>query len=113
MMGSFLHRVPAASPADVPSGPAPAGEWSSSFPALAEFLAATSWSDASPRTPGTLTLFTDESVWKICLSDRAQGRIAFVTGMSPLEAFQAAERGLESNSLDWRAQSPSNRKKGR
>lgn len=108
-MGSFLNKRPAPNGEAVPSGPAAAGEWSSSFPALAEFLAATSWSDASPRTPGTLTLFTDESVWKICLSDRAQGLVAFVAGQSPLEAFQAAERGLESNSLDWRASSQSNR----
>ena len=112
-MSSFLHRLPPASGNGIPDGPAAAGEWSSSFPALAEFLAATSWSDASPRTPGTLTLFTDGSSWKICLSDKAQSLVAFVTGLSPLEAFQAAERGLVSNCLDWRASSPTNRNRRR
>lgn len=112
-MTSYLQKMPARPGADAAAGRADPGEWSSSFPALAEFLAATSWSDASLRIPGTLTLFVDESVWKICLSDKDQGRVAFVTGLSPLEAFQAAERGLVSSSLDWRASSPSNRNKRR
>ena len=110
-MASYLQRLPPTNGEPVPPGSADAGSWSSDFPALAEFLAAASWSDGSPRLPGTLTLFTDDQTWKICLSDRAQARVAFVTGLSPLEAFQAAERGLATSSLDWRASSQSGRKR--
>jgi hypothetical protein len=53
--------------------------------------------------PGSLTLFTDAGAWKLCLSDKDQSRIAFVTSGSPQDLLAAAERGLVADSLDWRA----------
>jgi hypothetical protein len=84
------------------------GAWSSSLPALVEFLAACQWSDGSPRLPGSLTLFTDQGQWKVCLSDRDQARVAFVTASSPQEALEVAESRFVSGTLDWRAQRPQN-----
>jgi hypothetical protein len=51
-------------------------------------------------------LFVDESVWKICLADKAQSLVAFVSGSSPLSAFQSAEKGLVTGMLDWRSSHP-------
>jgi len=104
-MSTLKRRVPPDAATGV-AGPAAAGEWGSSLPSLAEFLVATTWEDGSPRIPGTLTLFTDADVWKICLADKAQSLVAFVSGLSPLQAFQAAEDGLLRDTLDWRPSSP-------
>lgn len=112
-MTSFLRRQAAAEPAGAPAGRADAGEWSQSFPALAEFLVATAWEDGSSRIPGTLTLFVDDSAWKLCLSDKAQSLVAFVSGSSPLQAFQSAEQGLVTGKLDWRSSHQRNSNKRR
>ena len=104
MSASYLDRVPSGNGSGEPAGDASPGEWLGLYPALSEFLVASRWSNGDVRTPGTLTLFTDGPSWKLCLSDRAQGRVAFVTGTSPQLAFQAAESGLVGSSLDWRSQ---------
>jgi hypothetical protein len=78
------------------------GEWLQLFPAFVEFLAVTRWPDGAPRLPGSATLFTDQGAWKICLSDKDQARVAFVSASSPQAAFQAAEKALVADCLDWR-----------
>lgn len=104
MTMSYLERVPPPNGVSGVSGDASPGEWSSLFPALSEFLVASRWSDGTPRIPGTLSLFTDGPTWKVCLSDRAQSRVAFVSGASPPQALKAAEDGLVGSTLDWRLQ---------
>ena len=104
-MSSWLHKKAEPGLNGTPVAPITGGAWSSELPALVEFLAATAWSDGTSRLPGTLTLFTDDSQWKACLSDKAQSLIAFVSAPSPQEALQAAERGLTTATLDWRASS--------
>ena len=111
MTQSYLERVPSTNGSGEPAGDASPGEWLGLFPALSEFLAASKWSNGDVRVPGTLTLFSDGPVWKLCLSDKGQGRVAFVSGSSPQLAFQAAEEGLQRSSLDWRSQRPSKGRK--
>jgi hypothetical protein len=60
--------------------------------------------DGEPRVPGTLTIFTDAGLWKACLSDRAQQRIAFSTAPCPVELLAGLEEGIVQGTLDWRAQ---------
>ncbi|AXH79190.1 MAG: hypothetical protein [Circular genetic element sp.] len=112
-MESFLRRVPPGGPPPASGGPADPGEWQHSLPALSEFLAATTWADGSSRMPGTLTLFTDDGLWKLCLSDKAQSLVAFCSGSSPLHAFQTAEQGLVAGTLDWRPSQPRSSNKRR
>lgn len=109
---SYLRRSPATDSTGTSGGGAVGGAWSTQLPALVEFLAASAWPDGGQRTPGSLTLFSDSGQWKLCLSDRAQGLIAFVTGQCPQTALEGAERGLVAGTLDWRAQRP-NAKGGR
>jgi hypothetical protein len=73
------------------------------FPALLEFLTATSWAPGEPRRPGTLTLFTDDGQWKASLNDKDGDRTAFVTGDSPEGVLVALEKGLQEDSLSWRS----------
>jgi hypothetical protein len=111
MTQSYLERVASTNGSDGPVGDASPGEWLGLYPALSEFLVASRWSNGDARLPGTLTLFSDGPVWKLCLSDKAQSRVAFVSGSSPQLAFQAAEEGLQRSSLDWRSQRPSKGRK--
>ena len=104
MTQSYLERVPVPNGLAEPVQQASPGEWLGLYPALSEFLVACKWSDGTPRLPGTVTLFSDGPVWKLCLSDRHQSRVAFVSGSSPQGAFQAADEGLQRSSLDWRPQ---------
>lgn len=112
-MTSFLRKAAPPESPTAAAGPADPGEWSASFPALSEFLAATTWADGSSRIPGTLTLFTDGCLWKLCLSDKAQSLVAFTSGSSPLHAFQSAEQGLVTGTLDWRSSRQPNSNKRR
>ena len=104
---SYLQKPAPLAGADGALVDADAGSWASLYPALSEFLAATRWSDGTARVPGTLTLFTDGPQWKLCLSDKDQSRVAFVSGSSPQSALMAAEAGLIGSTLDWRAQKAS------
>jgi hypothetical protein len=102
----YLQR-PAVAPASGAGVSVPAScSLSQSFPALVEFLAASKWADGAPRLPGTVTLFSDDGAWKLCLSDKDSQRIAFVTAPSPTEALERAEAGLRGSALDWRLQRP-------
>jgi hypothetical protein len=87
-----------------PLVPAMGGQWDGPYPGLVEFLTATRWENGDQRVPGTVTLFTDGSVWKMCLSDKDSGLMAFVTAECPESVLVAANKGLETGSLDWRAQ---------
>lgn len=73
------------------------------FPALLEFLTATTWAPGEARKPGTLTLFTDEGMWKGSLNDKDAERSAFVTADSPEAVLASLERGLQEDSLSWRS----------
>ena len=98
----FLKRAESGPVAGGAPRMADGGSWAQGLPALVEFLTETKWDDGTPRAVGSLTLFVDEGLWKACLSDKDAGRVAFVSGQTPTDVFQAAEKGLTSSSLDWR-----------
>lgn len=76
---------------------------STRWPTVVEFLCRTQWEDGTARAPGSVTLFLEAGGAKVCVSDKDADRIAFVTGRTWGEALDAAEAGLEADSLDWRA----------
>lgn len=103
-MGSFLQRRAGACPADkLGSTRLPAEEDVRAFPALAEFLAASTWEDGAPRVTGSMLLFFESGRWKACLSDREQGLVAFLTLPSLSSALSCAEEALRDQGLEWRA----------
>jgi hypothetical protein len=60
------------------------------------------WEDGSRRALATLLLFAEGSNWKLCVSDRATGRVAFVTGRTPEDVIAITNEQLLEERLDWR-----------
>lgn len=72
------------------------------YPLLLEFLTRELWEPGVPRAKGTLFLFCEDGVFKLCLSDKDTDEVAFVTKATFTAVLEAAERGLAGNTLDWR-----------
>lgn len=76
------------------------------FPALLELVSATSWEDGKSRKTSTMLLFVEEGRWKCCLSDREQQLTAFLSAGTHQGLLQAAEKGLQGGTVEWRKQKP-------
>jgi len=48
-----------------------------SFPSLHAFLFDTKWDDGTPRQVGSISIFTQLGVLKVCVNDKAMERVAF------------------------------------
>jgi len=72
------------------------------YPALWEFLSCDAWPDGQERTLGSLTVFVEEGLLKVCLSDRAQEMVAFRSGCDLADCLSSIDSGLQDGSLDWR-----------
>jgi len=83
------------------------------FPALAEFLSLEDWGEGQERTRGTLTLFWEEGQFKASVNDRDAGQVAFVSKRAFQELLAAVEKGLATDSLDWRGGQRKGNQKGR
>lgn len=98
-------------------GTAPAkikeGIWQKSYPTLWEFLSLDKYDDGSPRRLPTITLFLGPDGLQACLNDRDQSLAAFVTSVSLDGLWQALEKGLKEDSLDWRRSQQGYSKKSR
>lgn len=83
--------------------------WTTEYPAVWEFLTRCDWGDGQPRQPGTMLLFVHEETLRptMCLTDRDQHLVAFISARTITEALRDAERGLEDDTLDWRVKKES------
>jgi hypothetical protein len=86
--------------------PFDSGAWSKPYPMVVEFLTQQLWEDGSARETGTLSISAEDSVWKGCLRDRAQGVFCFLSGKTPGALLEALEKGLTNDSLPWRVDKP-------
>lgn len=89
------------------------GIWQKSYPTLWEFLSVDTYDDKSPRRLPTVTIFLGPDGLQACLNDRDQGLAAFVTSLSLEGLWQALDKGLREDSLDWRRSSPPSGKKSK
>lgn len=71
-------------------------------PTLAEYLLQCRWDDGKSRQTSTLTISADDSRWKIRISDRDGGRVAFISGSTLEDAFLSLEQALSSGKIEWR-----------
>jgi len=78
------------------------GMWENNHPELYQFLSAARYPDGGDRRTGTMLIFTDQGTLKMCLSDRDQSLVAFLTGDSLDGLLDAAEAGLREDALEWR-----------
>lgn len=81
------------------------------YPVLAEFMQRRLWDKDKLRTPGSLVIFCEEGLFKVCLNDKDSCSVAFVSKKSFQEALEAAERGLKEDKLDWRLTAAGKQKK--
>lgn len=107
-----MKRVDKSSYAGKPAGDAEADGLMLAYPLLFEHLTCGAWEDGSRRDPSTLLLFTEEGRAKVCLRDKGNGRVAFLSCGGFLAALEALERGLAEDRLDWREDRYSQQGKG-
>jgi len=76
--------------------------FSATHPSLSEWMTEEKWEDSSRRLLPSLTVFVEDGLTKLCLNDKAVGRVCFVSGPSLADALVRAEEGLLLETLDWR-----------
>lgn len=85
------------------------------WPGIVEYLTMTVYPDGQAREPSALIVVSDGSSWRVCLSDKDNGRTMWKTGVTLLDTLQAIEDGLrEDDPTMWRqaaAKSPKGRKR--
>lgn len=83
----------------------------SRWPALVDYLLREKWEDGKERIPSNLLLFIQDGRWKGCVTDKANGRVAFFTAATLQELLETVEAGLSGEAADWRKQKPYGAKK--
>lgn len=102
----FIKRASGAGQGGAEGGVAEDAHAAAIYPALVEHLTILSWDDGKRRKPSSLLLFTEDGLWKLCLTDKDAGRVAFVAGATIQEVAGRLERMLQEDSLEWRKQKP-------
>jgi len=82
------------------------------YPSLWEHLACTTYPDGSPRQTSTVIIVADGNVWKGCLSDKDNGRVAWKNGGSLDELLQLLELvATTEDPRDWRRAAEATKKR--
>lgn len=85
------------------------------WPGIVEYLTATVYPDGQAREPSALIVVSDGSSWRVCLSDKDNGRTLWKAGVTLLDALQAVEEAVKADDPGvWRqsaAKSPKGRKR--
>lgn len=71
-------------------------------PTVYEWLTAETWEDGSPRTTGSVSIFSGDGVLKAVLKDRDAQQCLWVAAPSLTKLFAVLEASLTSPSADWR-----------
>lgn len=75
----------------------------SEYPNIIEYLTTAKYDDGSARTTSVLIVVCDGPQWRVCLTDKDNGRTLWKTGSSILEALTAIELALmEDDPTQWR-----------
>jgi len=72
------------------------------FPHVSAFWEQATYDDGSPRQSGTIIIFVQDGMLKACVSDRDNGRSAFVTAPTFQALWELIEHGLAEAKLEWR-----------
>jgi hypothetical protein len=85
------------------------GDWEKRLPNLCGFLCDLSWADGTTKRTGKVTLWTDDGLWKGCLSLPDPAVVAFLSAQDPSGLLQLMERQLRDDNVDWRRSRPFSR----
>lgn len=80
------------------------------WPELYHRLVDTEFEGGDPRQTSSLTLFAEDGLFKVCLSEKAEGLVAFCSGDGLFAVLDALEGQLTDGSVDWRKAKPWKRK---
>lgn len=72
------------------------------YPVLWAFLTQHKWEDDSPRDPGSMLVFVQDSMLKAMLRDRNDGTCLWVAAGSLQGLLDAVEGSLMDPGADWR-----------
>ena len=78
------------------------GDWAQKYPLVCEFLLSSTWEDGSSREPGWFRLSMRDGRLTVMLKCEASHRVAFISAATLQEALKIAQKGLETDRLDWR-----------
>jgi len=88
-------------------------QWVKKFPTLAEFISRVLWEPGQPREKGSVFLFFEDGVFKACLNDKDSSQVAFTSSLTFAGLWEALEKGLAKNTLDWRLSTQGKAKRGK
>lgn len=98
---SFLERSYSRSNGRSSGSPPDDSTFLASYPALFEYLTASSVGEQARET-STVTLFVEDGRFKLWLNDRDRAQGACVSSGTFAEALDQLEEGLAEGGLDWR-----------
>lgn len=98
---SYLRRLPPPG-AESSGGEPPDRDFKDRFPALFEHLTAARYPDGSARRTCSLSVFCEDAMWKMCLNDRDQNMVLFVTEPRFDACLEALELLLQEELPPWR-----------
>lgn len=77
-------------------------EMSLLYPGIWEYMVETAWDDGKPRRTSTLTVFCEDGVVKVCLSDRELDKTTWASGTSLADCLAAMEAKMQAGETEWR-----------
>lgn len=83
------------------------------YPTLAEFLTRVLWEPGQPREKGSVFVFIEDGMVKACVNDKDSLQVAFVSSVTFAGLWDAIEKGLAKDSLDWRLSTQGRGKRGK
>jgi hypothetical protein len=79
------------------------GDFKTLWPRLHWELTSLTYGDSvTPRSPTAASFFRQDGLFKVCLRDRSQGLVAFLSAMTLDELLAKLEAALTDVQLDWR-----------
>lgn len=98
----FLKKLDPAANGRTAGGSCHDPEFASTFPGLWEYLSSHTYDDGSPRVSSTLLVFVEDGLVKLCLNDRDQGMVSFLSAPTYAEALLEMDHRVVEGKLEWR-----------
>jgi hypothetical protein len=77
-------------------------EMSLLYPGIWEYMVETAWDDGKARKTSTLTVFCEDGLVKVCLSDREQDKTTWASGTSLADCLASMEVKIATGNVEWR-----------
>jgi len=82
-----------------------ADPWRNDYPNLSEFLSCTKWENGEVRLTGSMSIFTQLGVLKMCITDKSMNRMTFVEAPTFDELLACADAAICDANTVWRGTS--------